>query len=101
MNRYLLPQTTSELIAAVFKLQTEVSRLKADVQRLGTERDTAEHRQKIADTNDRLKLSAKGIGDRLKAAALRDNSPQTQKILSNFQVRRTPPLPWRRRLRTP
>lgn len=70
----------------MFKLQTEVSRLKADVQRLGTERDTAEHRQKIADTNDRLKSSAKSIGDRLKAAALRNNTPQIQKILSNFQV---------------
>lgn len=82
-------QATSELIASVFKLQTEVSRLKADVQRLGTDRDTVDHRHKIAATNDRLKLSAKTIGDRLKAAAQQDNSLQNQKIVSNFQA---PPL---------
>ncbi len=82
------PQATSDLISAVFKLQTEVSRLKADVQRLGTPRDTHELRQKIADTNDRLKLCARDIGERLKAAATANNSPQTQKIVSNFQARR-------------
>jgi len=79
-------QATSDLISSVFKLQTEVSRLKADVQRLGTPRDTPELRQKIADTNDRLKLSARDIGERLKAAATANNSPQTQKIVSNFQA---------------
>ena len=82
----MVPQATSDLIAAVFKLQTEVSRLKADVQRLGTPRDTPELRQKIAGTNDRLKLSAKDIGERLKAAATEANTPQIQKILTNFQV---------------
>jgi hypothetical protein len=53
----------------------------------GTPRDTLELRQKIADSNDRLKLSAKGIGERLKAAVTANSTPQTQKILSNFQVR--------------
>lgn len=79
-------QATSDLISAVFKLQTEVSRLNADVQRLGTPRDMPELRQKIADTNDRLKLSAKGIGERLKAAATANSTPQIQKVLSNFQA---------------
>ena len=80
-------QATSDLISSVFKLQTEVARLRADVQRLGTARDTPELRQKIAATNDRMKLSAREIGERLKAAATANNSPQTQKILSDFQVR--------------
>ena len=53
----------------------------------GTPRDTLELRQKIADSNDRLKLSAKGIGERLKAAVTADSTPQNQKILSNFQAR--------------
>jgi hypothetical protein len=52
----------------------------------GTPRDTLELRQKIADSNDRLKLSAKGIGERLKAAVTADSTPQNQKILSNFQA---------------
>lgn len=79
-------KVASELIASVFKLQTEVSRLKSDVQRLGTPKDTVEHRAKIAASNDKLKVSAKNIGERLKAAAQQDNSLQIQKIVSNFQA---------------
>jgi uncharacterized protein YlxW (UPF0749 family) len=43
----LLLQTNKELIAKVFRLQTEVSRLRADVNRLGSARDTVEHRHKV------------------------------------------------------
>lgn len=85
-NRSAPDQATSDLISSVFKLQTAVSKLKADVQRLGTARDTVELRQKIADSNDRLKQSAKEIGERLKVAAAQNNNQQTQKILSNFQA---------------
>ena len=41
-------QVTKELIGSVFKLQTEVSRLKSDVQKLGSARDTVELRQKVS-----------------------------------------------------
>ena len=67
-------------------MQTEVTRLKADVARLATARDTVELRHKIAATNARVKASAKDIGEQLKVAAAGNKSLQMQKILSNFQV---------------
>ncbi len=80
-------QATNKLIQAIFKLQTEVTRLKADVDRLGSPTDTAEHRQKIAAANARIKASAKHISEHMKQQSVDKQSLQMQKILSNFQVR--------------
>ena len=79
-------QATNKLIQAIFKLQTEVTRLKADVDRLGGPTDTAEHRQKIAAANARIKASAKHISEQMKQQSVDKQSLQMQKILSNFQV---------------
>ena len=83
-------QATNKLIQAIFKLQTEVTRLKADVDRLGSPTDTAEHRQKIAAANARIKESAKHISEHMKQHSADKQSLQMQKILGNFQVSRDP-----------
>ena len=68
-------------------MQTELSRLKADVLRLGTAQDTVALRQRVAAANARLKASAVDIGEQLKVQAAQNKSLQMQKILGNFQVR--------------
>ena len=92
------PQVTNKLIQSVFKLQTEVTRLKADVDRIGGPADTVEHRQKIAAANARIKTQAKQLGEFMKQQALDKGSFQMQKILNNFQVRTL--LPCSRPLRS-
>ena len=42
-----MTQAAKDLIARVFRLRTEVSRLRADVNRLGGPRDTVELRHKV------------------------------------------------------
>ena len=46
----LILQAVKELIARVFRLQTDVSRLRADVNRIGGPRDTVDLRQKVCQT---------------------------------------------------
>ena len=43
----LILQAVKELIARVFRLQTDVSRLRADVNRIGGPRDTMDLRHKV------------------------------------------------------
>ena len=47
----LVLQATKDLIARVFRLQTEVSRLRRDVTKLGGPRDTTELRHKVSSTD--------------------------------------------------
>ena len=82
----VLSQATNKLIQSVFKLQTEVTRLKADVDRIGGPTDTVEHRQKIAAANAHIKTQAKQLGEYMKQQALDKGSFQMQKILNSFQV---------------
>ena len=67
-------------------MQTELTRLKADVRQLGTARDTVALRQRVAAANARLKVSAQLIGEQLKSLAVQNKSLQIQKIIGNFQV---------------
>ena len=85
-------QETKELIASVFKLQTEVTRLKNDVQKLGSARDTIELRQKVGVAIQRIQSSAQGIKERIKHLHGDNKTPQTTKILSDFEVHT--PLSW-------
>ena len=71
----------------MFKLQTEVSRLKSDVQKLGSARDTVELRQKVGAAIQRIQSSAQDIKGRLMKLHNESKTPQTTKIVNDFEVR--------------
>lgn len=55
-----------ELVGAMFRLQTEVSRLKKDVDRLGSARDTLDLRHAIGQANQRVTNQARAVKEQLK-----------------------------------
>lgn len=79
-------QINQQLIQRVFKLRTAVSRLKADVAKLGGGQDTVEHRKTVADAISRIQEDAKDIKERLLNVAPENKNRQTAKILSDFEV---------------
>lgn len=88
-------QGTKELIASIFKLQTEVTRLKNDVQKLGSGRDTVELRQKVGAAIQRIQSNAQAIKDKLMKLHNDSKTPQTTKIVNDFEVRMMNSLSWR------
>ena len=83
---YLGLQDVKALIARVFRLQTEISRLKADVQKLGSARDTQELRQRVGQSGQRLKGDAQQINQDLQQAHKAKKTQQTTKIVADFEV---------------
>ena len=83
---YLGLQDVKALIARVFRLQTEISRLKADVQKIGSARDTQELRQKVGQSGQRLKGDAQQISQDLQQAHKAKKTQQTTKIVADFEV---------------
>lgn len=77
---------TKELIASIFKLQTEVTRLKNDVQKLGSGRDTVELRQKVGAAIQRIQSNAQAIKDKLMKLHNDSKTPQTTKIVNDFEA---------------
>mmetsp|Transcript_5242 Transcript_5242/g.11478 ORF Transcript_5242/g.11478 Transcript_5242/m.11478 type:complete len:273 (-) Transcript_5242:828-1646(-) len=84
-------QATREVESQVFKLASSVAQLKKLVDALGTQKDTVDHRHKIADLNSSIQNLAKGIKTRL--TTLHDDlsaslSPEQQqkakKLLQDF-----------------
>lgn len=69
----------------MFKMQTEVSRLRHDVDRLGTARDTVDLRQRIGAANQRVTTIAKDIKEQLLKLGNND-SKQTGKLTNDFEV---------------
>ncbi|EIE21609.1 snare-domain-containing protein [Coccomyxa subellipsoidea C-169] len=78
-------KANKDLIARVFRLQTEVSRLRSDVNKLGGPRDTVDLRHKVGSTTVRLQEDAKSIKEALTVAHSEHKSRQTTKILSDFE----------------
>lgn len=79
-------QDVKALIQRVFRLQTEISRLKADVQKIGSARDTQELRQKVGQAGQRLKGDAQQINHDLQQAHKAKKTQQTTKIVADFEV---------------
>ncbi len=69
----------------MFKMQTEVSRLRHDVDRLGTARDTVDLRQRIGAANQRVTTMAKDIKEQLLTLGNNDTK-QTAKLTNDFEV---------------
>ncbi|KAK9811271.1 hypothetical protein WJX72_000992 [[Myrmecia] bisecta] len=79
-------KVTKGLIASVFRLQTEVSRYRADVDKLGSARDTVELRHKIMQAGQRISSGAQDIKHQLLAQHAEQKTQQTAKILSDFET---------------
>ena len=73
-------------MAKVFRLQTEIARLKSDVQKLGGARDTTELRHRVGQAIQSIQESAQQIKAELLAANRAAKSQQTAKILADFEV---------------
>ncbi len=81
-------QVNQQLIQRVFRLRTAVSRLKAEVAKLGGGQDTIEHRKGVADSISKIQDEAQDIKQRLMQVAPEQKNRQTAKILSDFEVGR-------------
>lgn len=71
----------------MFKMQTEVTRVRHDVDRLGTARDTVDLRQRIGAANHRVTSMAHEIKERLLKLGPGADAKQTAKLTSDFEVR--------------
>ena len=60
--------------------------MKSDVQKLGSARDTVELRQKVGVAIQRIQSSAQQIKDRLMKVHTENKTPQTTKIVNDFEV---------------
>ena len=81
-------QINQQLIQRVFRLRTAVSRLKADVAKVGGSQDTVEHRKSVSDAISKIQDDAQDIKQQLLRVAPDAKNRQTAKILSDFEVRR-------------
>ena len=79
-------QVNQQLIQRVFRLRTAVSRLKAEVAKLGGGQDTVEHRKTVSDSISKIQDEAQDIKQQLMQVAPEQKNRQTAKILSDFEV---------------
>lgn len=83
---HMASQAVKAVVAAMFKMQTEVSRVRHDVDRLGTARDTVDLRQRIGAANHRVTGMAHEIKERLLKLGPAVDTKQTAKLTSDFEV---------------
>ena len=79
-------QVNQQLIQRVFRLRTAVSRLKAEVAKLGGGQDTVEHRKNVSESISKIQDEAQDIKQQLMQVAPEQKNRQTAKILSDFEV---------------
>lgn len=80
-------KAVKDVVGAVFKIQTEVSRVKRDVEKLGGPRDTAELRQRIGAANHSVTSAAKRVKARLlELGASGLDAKQIAKLTTDFEA---------------
>ena len=81
-----LPQSDRDLVAAVFRLQTDVARLKADVDRLGGPADTVELRRRLATAAASTQDAAATASSRVAAAHRARPTARTAKAAADCEA---------------
>lgn len=78
----------------MFRLRTAVSRLKADVAKLGGAADTVELRKGVSTATGRIQEDARDIKEQLLRLGSDQKNRQTTKILNDFEVGNSSGVLW-------